>query len=494
MIGQIQDGSGDRMCPETPHVGLRLLPRHPLLALPILLCGAFLTPAQIGPAEQSALSQISADSLRTNLAYIASDGLQGRFTPSPGLTKAASYIAGQFKQAGLAPAVNGSYFQIAPYAEFTPKLDDFHLTLKTGGTELTLAAADVRVRSPKGLDLADTPVVIPPDGEVPAGKVIAAAGPKFTSDEAISEYQASKPALILLVSRRPTGRRAPASYIDDAAGTDAPVIRISSPDLYAAIAEHKPLTLSIHLSAPASKPAPVENVIGVLPGSDPKLRDEYVVVSAHYDHLGVRNGQIYNGANDNGSGTVSVIEIAKSLATLNPRPKRTIVFMTFFGEEEGLLGAYFYTHHPVFPLAKTVADINLEQMGRTDDRGATHYTSFSFTGPSYSDLPAAMTAAAKREHIGVYVKSDADDFFDRSDNYPFAEAGVVAHTAVVAYEYPDYHAPGDKPDKIDYKNMAAVDRGVAAGVLAIADRAEPPHWADEKKAAPYREAATKAGQ
>ena len=155
-------------------------------------------------------------------------------------------------------------------------------------------------------------------------------------------------------------------------------------------------------------------------------------------------------------------------------------------KKRGLLGAYYYTHHPLFPLGSTVANINLEQMGRTDDKDASRVLSFSFTGPSYSDLPATMTAAAKQEGVSVYVRPDADEFFDRSDNLAFAEAGIVAHTAVVAYEYPDYHAFGDKWQKIDYANMAKVDRAVAAGLLTVADAPDAPKWSPGKATAPYR--------
>jgi hypothetical protein len=101
-----------------------------------------------------------------------------------------------------------------------------------------------------------------------------------------------------------------------------------------------------------------------------------------------------------------------------------------------------------------------------------------------------MNGAAKQEGVGIYGKSDADQFFDRSDNYAFAQAGIVAHTAVVAYEYPDYHAPGDKWQKIDYANMAKVDRAVGAGVLVIADAPDPPKWSNAKATAPYRDAAS----
>lgn len=448
----------------------------------------------VEPSEQAALDRISAASLRGNLSFLASDALEGRNTPSHGLDVAAEFIASQFRRAGLDPVTkDGSYFQTANYAQVTPKLDDFHLTLSTGGNVLTLSAADVRVRCLKALDLTDVPVVdLPASGDAPlpdiAGKIVAGDARRYGTDAPLERLQARRPALILLLTRRQQGRNGNQPFLEDAATADAPVIRIANADATSAVADNKALSLSLHLSAPSMTAAPVENVIGVLPGSDPVLRNQYVILSAHYDHLGMRGTQIYNGANDNGSGTVSVIEIAGALATLNPHPKRTIIFMTFFGEEEGLLGSYYYTHHPLFPLASTVANVNLEQMGRTDDKDASHVSSFSFTGPSYSDLPAEMTAAAKQEGVGVYAKSDADDFFARSDNYAFAEAGIVAHTAVVAYEYPDYHDFGDKWQKVDYANMAKVDRAIGAGILAIADTPDAPKWSNTRATATYREA------
>jgi hypothetical protein len=459
----------------------------------VLVAGASKT-EEISAPEQAALDRISAASMRGNLSFLASDALEGRNTPSHGLDVAAEFIAAQFRRAGLEPAGgDGSYFQTARFAEVTPHLDDFHMTLKAGGNELTLAGPDVRVHALRPIDLTDVPVVdLPSGGALPdmAGKVVAGDARRYGTEPALGQLQSRKPALILLMSRRQQGRGGNEPFLEDTDSSQAPTIRIANADATAAVGDNKPISVSLHLAAPTAKSAPVENVIGVFPGSDPVLRNQYVILSAHYDHLGMRGSQIYNGANDNGSGTVSVIEIAAALATLDPHPRRTIIFMTFFGEEEGLLGSYYYTHHPLFPLKATVANINLEQMGRTDDKDATHIASFSFTGPSYSNLPAVMNGAAKQEGVGIYGKSDADQFFDRSDNYAFAQAGIVAHTAVVAYEYPDYHAPGDKWQKIDYANMAKVDRAVGAGVLVIADAPDPPKWSNAKATAPYRDAAS----
>src|SRR5689334_1224416 len=137
----------------------------------------------------------------------------------------------------------------------------------------------------------------------------------------------------------------------------------------------------------ATLPSPAQgtarNVAGILRGSDPALRDTYVVLSAHYDHVGMRqNGddKIFNGANDDGSGTVSVIEIAAALAAAPRHPKRSILFLTFFGEERGLWGSRYYSTHPLVPLEKTVAALNLEQVGRTDATNGPQIGVASLTG------------------------------------------------------------------------------------------------------------------
>jgi Peptidase family M28 len=445
-------------------------------------------------AEQAALDHISADSLRANLSFIASDELEGRDTPSPGLDHAADYIADRFRRAGLEPAAAGhSYFQVAKFDQSTPDLTGFQLLLKAGDQKIDVPVSEARPRSLIALDFMDEPVtVLPESGVIPpvAGKVVAGTLDRYGDEALLEELQSRKPALILLFEK--SGRAARAGrFLDDVALHHPPVIRIRDSAALALLQQAERFTLSLHLAKPAVNEVSLRNVVGLLPGSDPTLRDQYVLLTAHYDHLGKGPKGIFNGANDNGSGTVSVVEIANALATLSPHPKRSILFMTFFGEEEGLLGSYYYAHTPLFPLANTVADINLEQMGRTDDTGGQRVLSFTFTGTSYSNLPAIMSAAAKAEGIDTWALKDSDEYFERSDNYAFALRGVVAHTIAVASEYPDYHAVGDTVQKIDFANMAKVDRGVAAGVLRIADDPSPPQWSDASGAVIYREAGRK---
>ncbi len=228
----------------------------------------------------------------------------------------------------------------------------------------------------------------------------------------------------------------------------------------------------------------VKNVIGVIPGSDKTLSKTYVIVSGHYDHLGMRVAKegestpldlIFNGANDDASGTTGVLECARALAIL--KPKRTIVFMCFWGEEMGLRGSSYYVKNPVFPLKDTVVDINLEQIGRTDDTEGARVSEFNLTGFDFTNLSEILTKNAKP--FGVKVSKhlqNSDMYFFASDNGPFATAGVPANTISCAYEFPDYHGVKDEWPKLDYDNMAKIVRSVCNGVWNVANSNSTIRW------------------
>lgn len=224
---------------------------------------------------------------------------------------------------------------------------------------------------------------------------------------------------------------------------------------------------------------PVRNVIGILPGSDPVLKNSYLLVSGHYDHVGVRGTEgdtIYNGANDNGSSIVAMIELAKCFANMKVRPKRTLVFMAFWGEEKGLQGAFYYGKNPVFPLANTVAMVNMEQLGRTDDTDGPQLSRFAMTGFDFTDLPVTMSEAGRLAGVKVDKRPQGDPYFMASDNAALAAVGVPAHTISVSYAFPDYHRASDHWDKIDYENMMKVTRAIGLGVYMLADAKTTPKW------------------
>ena len=217
-------------------------------------------------------------------------------------------------------------------------------------------------------------------------------------------------------------------------------------------------------------------------GTSGAARVVNVVVSAHYDHLGTRQSaaegdNIFNGANDDGSGTVGVVEIASALSVLRPRPRRSILFIAFTGEELGLRGSRYYGEHPLVPIERTVAQVNMEQIGRTDDSEGPQVGTAVVTGFDFSDVGAILKAAGEAVGVKVYKHpTNSDSFFGRSDNQSLADRGVPAHTVGVSFMFPDYHGVGDHWEKIDYANMERVVRTVALGVLSIANNAQEPRW------------------
>ena len=267
------------------------------------------------------------------------------------------------------------------------------------------------------------------------------------------------------------------------AGPVTPQLVVSDPQVREAVTAKPavPVTVSVHMPAPEVTAVKLRNVVGVLRGSDPQLKDTFLMLTAHYDHLGTRdNGtadHIYNGADDDASGTASLIEIAAGLAALPVRPKRSIIFIALFGEELGDLGSSYYSQHPLFPLAKTVADVNLEQLGRTDDTQGPHVRMFNLTGYDFTDIAAVFNRVGEQTDVkAVKDEKNSDPYFTRSDNAAFALAGVPSTTLSVAYEFPDYHQAGDEWEKLDYENMALVDRTIALAVVDLANSSEVTKW------------------
>lgn len=458
------------------------------------------------PALEAVLDHISADSLRGHLSFISSDLLAGRDTPSPGLDIAAEYIAAQFRRANLEAAGGDGYFQTARLLRTDARPESFEWRLLSGGREIDSGKREAAFPGTPRLDIRHARAVkVRLDGPAEeadlAGKVVIADFVQAPFSRArIRALRQAKPALVVALDRRGELVRYASEFgfgnlTDPDDRALAPWIILHDPalakacdgDLEAAVA-------TVKLAAPAEHTVEVRNVAGLLRGSDPALRDTCVLLTAHYDHVGVKanctgGDCIFNGANDDGSGTVSLIEIAAALANLHPHPRRSILFVALFGEEKGGLGAQYYTRHPLFPLESTVADVNLEQLGRTDASDGAQVGTATFTGFGFSDLPITFQEAGKLTGIHVYDSPASNEFFGRSDNLVFAQAGIPAHTLAVAYEYPDYHAVGDSWDKIDYANMARVDRMIAVGLAMLAGSPRAPRWnAEDPKARPYLDA------
>jgi hypothetical protein len=261
-------------------------------------------------------------------------------------------------------------------------------------------------------------------------------------------------------------------------------------------AELEPLGDDGYFQTATYQGAKVRNVAAILRGSDPKLKDSFIILSAHYDHIGVTPGDapgdhINNGANDDASGTATVLALAEAFARLEPRPKRSLVFLAFYGEEKGLVGSRYYAAHPLVPLAATVADFNFEHMGRTDDNAGPRVKTLTVTGFGFTDLAEWLQSAAAATGVTIEDRGPGSDrYFGASDNLPFARAGVPANSICTALMFPDYHAVGDEWPKIDYANMAAVSRTLALAIDRLANSSRRIEWnAENPKTARFIEAA-----
>lgn len=223
---------------------------------------------------------------------------------------------------------------------------------------------------------------------------------------------------------------------------------------------------------PAAQRRTSVNVVGVLEGSDPKLKNEIVLVDAHFDHVGVGqavNGDsIYNGADDDASGTTAVLEIARQLAA-GPRPKRTVLFAANTGEEAGLVGTRWFIDHPPLPLEQFVGNLEIEMIGRPDSLAGGAGRAW-LTGYERSNMGEQLAAAGIP--IGPDMRPD-QHFFERSDNIAFARRGIVAHTLSTFNLHTDYHRPSDDVSKVDLNHMASVINAAARAVRVLADGPKP---------------------
>lgn len=222
------------------------------------------------------------------------------------------------------------------------------------------------------------------------------------------------------------------------------------------------------------------NLLTVIEGSDAKLKDEYVFISAHYDHLGVRGKDIFNGADDNGSGSSSLIEIAHAFAQAKKSgngPKRSIVFMWMAGEEKGLLGSRHYVSDPIVSLKKTVADINIDMIGRVDEdhMGNPDYVYVIGADRLSTDLDKIVKNANKYTKLDLDYKYNADDdpnrFYYRSDHYNFAKNNIPS-VFFFNGTHEDYHRPSDTIEKINFEKMSKIAKLTFYTAWEIANRAE----------------------
>ncbi|MEJ5369107.1 MAG: M28 family peptidase [Bryobacteraceae bacterium] len=460
--------------------------------------------AALAPEEIRLASSISADLLKAHVSFLASDALEGRDTPSRGLDLAAEYIASQFRRLGLKPGAGSSYFQTARMENVTRPAEGFSLEIRWNGGQYSADSSRAAVLSGDALQLDSAPAVrvtwTSPDDPLPAresveGKVVLLSVPPRGA-----AFQQKRRELLALgpqavIASGPTFR--PRSLLEerqDPSRRSPALILISDPEFAKALDTISGAsTVSLRVPAPLRQPVDLKNVAAVLEGSDPKLKNEYILLSAHYDHVGTRDtgeDRIFNGANDNASGTATVLALAEAFARHPERPRRSLVFLLYFGEERGLVGSRYYARNPLFPLRQTVANLNFEQMGRTDDNSGSRAGKLTASGFDYTTLGDLLTLAGKDTGVEAFKDgANSDSFFARSDNQALADAGIPAITVAVAWTFPDYHRPGDEWDKLDYANMERAVRTSAIAVWRAANDPAAPAWIEGPNTARYIEAA-----
>ena len=227
----------------------------------------------------------------------------------------------------------------------------------------------------------------------------------------------------------------------------------------------KTVTMETTLDAERSV---TQNVVGLWEGADPDLKDEFVVIGAHYDHVGVHGDSVYNGADDNASGTAGVLEIAQAFTQSNTRPKRSVLFITFAGEEKGLFGSRHYTNDPIFPLPNTVAMFNMDMISRNDTNEVAIIGS-----PTSSNLKAINEKA--NQALEMKLDYEQEEWFLQSDHYPFYRKNIP----VLFYnskDTPDLHRPSDDPEKIIPEKMAKIGKLVFSTAWIVANQTQKPDF------------------
>lgn len=445
----------------------------------VLGCCAVLFSSSVVIAQQNIPSEsidvINESVVTSTVSFLASDEMRGRDTPSPELTIASSYVAARFLGARLKGlGEGGSYYQ--NHEIKVTKVSAGSLKVSRDGD--AVVTYGLLSSSDEALDYQGTVKMLTDDNasdEKYDGPVCIVAE-KFKSRRDQSNLMRrlarlkENGATAILVQVDPDHR-----LVGMASSSGAPRMQTGreSNSGHVVLVEKGAVEGDYELSLPRQMQAitTVRNVIGMIPGSDPELAKEAIVISAHLDHVGIKGNVgdvICNGADDNASGVTAVLSLADAFAAMPEGPKRTVIFMTFWGEEKGLLGSKYYVSNPVWPLEKTVANVNIEMIGRPEAGASGKCWS---TGWDESDMSELMSVGAKE--VGVLIfqhpQFSGDMLYRSSDNYPFAQKGVIAHSFSAGSLHEDYHMPGDESQKLDFRHMTKVIQGLFAGTLPMAN-------------------------
>lgn len=473
-------------------------------------------------------ASISHTELKKHLYVLASDSLEGRETGKPGMQKAANYIASEFRKYGI-PPYNGSYFQTFSVEEKKPYgvkiqggknafafLSDFYFLpgfndqvvesknilfigygiadetyndyLRTDVKDKVVMMIDGEPLSANGISLITGTDKVSAWSKNRRKKIELAreAGAKaiFVIDEHFTEnllrlgHLITTPTMVL--EGTPEDPKAPAFYISPSMANH--LLGKNYEELkYLILVGGKPVKrkAKVSLKIDVTRRKNVlqsHNVIGYLEGKSKK--DELIVITAHFDHLGIQDGKTFFGADDDASGTSAVISLAKAFSDARKAgngPERSILFMPVSGEEKGLLGSKYYTEHPLFPLDKTVANLNIDMIGRVDSLHTNGNYTYIIGGELMSkelqQVSDSVNKACCKLELDYRYNSlnDPNRFFYRSDHYNF-----VKHKVPVIFYFngihSDYHQPTDTKEKIDFNKMEKITNLIFFTAWDLANR------------------------
>jgi hypothetical protein len=452
-----------------------------------------------------AAATITVEDMKKHLYIIASKEMEGRETPSPGLEKAANYIEQHFKSLGLTPGNNGSYRQTYPLyrdsmlgasmkingtvlelnTDFQPQANNYAAEMRF--SEVVFAGYGIsdgdKRDDYKDLKVAGKLVLIAdgnPADYKPSQTGFGSPGSAFGKMNIAMSKGAAAVMIIYGNYPRKTMNLSSNWSMNSYRSAQLPFSFTISQGIAEKIMGEDGKNVLDKLKAgsllPKTYPAEIDlgyskttktnyasNVLGVLEGTD--LKEEYVFITGHYDHLGKRDTVVFYGADDDGSGTTAVLEMAEAFAKAKVAgngPRRTMVFMTVSGEEKGLWGSGYYGNHPIFPLDKTTVDLNIDMIGRTDasrkEGDSTNYVYVVGDDKISTDLKT-ISEAANKNYVNMeldYKYNDPNDrnrIYFRSDHYNFAQKGVPIIFYYDGMLGADYHKPTDTPDKINYPLM-----------------------------------------
>ena len=504
---------------------------------------------RITPAERNMADAITAAQLSNYLHFVASDAMGGRDTPSQGLDVTAEFIKMNLERWGFKPAGdNGTFFQ--KIALRRDSVNAAGSSVKVGdksfvyGEDIVRASSSGSISAPvvfagngwmiksKNLNpYADIDVKgkviavlaegqsfgLPlPEGVTPADIPNAGRGTEWADAATYAKTNGAAGVLIL-----------PSKFLTDnwsgvtrnfgrsrmvvdkfAQGGQAMTVLFASPKLANAIFEGEsgnPLTgaadsfalnpnkvFNFNL-ATNTETAWTQNVVGLWEGSDPVLKKEMVAIGAHYDHVGTNpnargDDKIWNGADDDGSGTVAVLSIAEALAKAKTRPKRSVLFVWHAGEEKGLWGSEYFNKFPTVDIKNVITQLNIDMIGRSKKEGDTNPRNKDLSDANTvyvigTDMMSSTLGAVTKQTNDAYLKlaydyryddpKDTNRFFFRSDHFNYAVNGIpIAFWFDGVHE--DYHQAGDEPDKIDYAKMEKITRTIFLTMWRLTDLKERP--------------------